>query len=430
MTSLTQITNDWQSLLGSEADALARAVGFIRREKKMTGSGFALTLMSGWLSDKDCSVATLAHAYVNSQRKTISRQGLNQRFTARAAHFMEVLVAQAVKKMLWRGRYKQSAAWFRHFPAVWVCDSTVIRLPDALSDVWQGTTGSSLKIQVCLDLQSGGFDQVSLHHGRCHDQHALAEPLQLPAGGLFLADLGYFKLARLAQISQQHGYWLTRYKGGTQVLDEDGQVIDLLQRLATIDRLDLPVRVGLTEQLPARLLACRVSDTVYAQRVAALHEWERRHQTQASATRHALCRWVIYLSNLPPERLTLDQVTLVYGLRWQIELLFKLWKSHLHLDQWRTHNVWRSLCEVYAKLLAIVFEHGLMSVAGCHDLRDSRVQAHQVIAKHAWSWAAAFSHGSTLRRALSHLLFCLRVGWKISTSASSQPTFQKMSALN
>jgi len=423
------MTKTWQTVLGSDANSIARTVGFIQREKKMTGSGFALTLMSGWLSDKASSLATLTHAYVNSQRQPLSRQGLNSRFTARAAHFMECLLAQAVKKVLWHGVQSQSNAWFKSFTAVWVCDSTVIRLPDALAALWHGTTGSSLKIQVALDLKYGGLEQVSFHHGRCHDQKCLADPLELPAGGLFLADLGYFHLARFAQLSQHNRYWLTRYKGGTQLLDAAGQVIDLVERLAGIDQLDLPVRVGKQEQLPCRLLACRVSDAVYAQRLDQLRDWERRHQTQASTTRHTLCRWVIYLSNLPPARLTVDQVSVVYSLRWQIELVFKLWKTHLQLDQWRTQNVWRSLCELYAKLLAILFEHGIMVLAGCHDLAQSRVQAHHVIAKHAWGLAAAFHHPPTFRRALSHLLLCLRVGWKISSSASSPPTFQKMRTL-
>ncbi len=159
MTTITHMTKTWQTVLGSDANSIARSVGFIQREKKMTGSGYALTLMSDWLSDKSSSLATLTHAYVNSQRQPLSRQGLNSRFTARAAHFMECLLAQAVKKVLWRGVQSQTNAWFKSFTAVWVCDSTVIRLPDALAALsgkveaklpdwlaryvnWSGTTGN------------------------------------------------------------------------------------------------------------------------------------------------------------------------------------------------------------------------------------------------------------------------------------------------
>ena len=36
--------------------------------------------------------------------------------------------------------------------------------------------------------------------------------------------------------------------------------------------------------------------------------------------------------------------------RWQIELLFKLFKSHTQVDTWQSQKPWRILCEVYAKI--------------------------------------------------------------------------------
>ncbi len=43
--------------------------------------------------------------------------------------------------------------------------------------------------------------------------------------------------------------------------------------------------------------------------------------------------------------------------RWQIELLFKLWKPYGCLDEWRTSHPWRILCEVDAKLMGLLLQH-------------------------------------------------------------------------
>jgi len=44
-------------------------------------------------------------------------------------------------------------------------------------------------------------------------------------------------------------------------------------------------------------------------------------------------------------------------IRWQIELLFKLWKSHGRVDEWRTKKPARIVCEIYAKLIGLVVQH-------------------------------------------------------------------------
>jgi hypothetical protein len=47
-------------------------------------------------------------------------------------------------------------------------------------------------------------------------------------------------------------------------------------------------------------------------------------------------------------------------LRWQIERLFRLWKEHGHIDEWRSKKPWRILCEVYGKLAAMLIQQWLI----------------------------------------------------------------------
>jgi hypothetical protein len=49
-----------------------------------------------------------------------------------------------------------------------------------------------------------------------------------------------------------------------------------------------------------------------------------------------------------------------------VELLFKLWKSQGHLDEWQSTNPAHILCELYAKLLAMLVEHWML-VESCWD---------------------------------------------------------------
>ena len=48
---------------------------------------------------------------------------------------------------------------------------------------------------------------------------------------------------------------------------------------------------------------------------------------------------------------------------YNIELLFKLWKSQGRVDESRSTKPWRILCEVYAKLLAMLVQHWVFLVS-------------------------------------------------------------------
>ena len=50
------------------------------------------------------------------------------------------------------------------------------------------------------------------------------------------------------------------------------------------------------------------------------------------------------------------------GVRWQFELVFKLWKQHDRFRRWQSAKPWAILCEVYAKLLGMVVQQWLTLV--------------------------------------------------------------------
>lgn len=64
--------------------------------------------------------------------------------------------------------------------------------------------------------------------------------------------------------------------------------------------------------------------------------------------------WTLLLTNAPAEKLPTSVVLEVYGVRWQVELAFKLAKSDLQLDHTSATQAERVQCEFYAKLIALL----------------------------------------------------------------------------
>ena len=104
--------------------------------------------------------------------------------------------------------------------------------------------------------------------------------------------------------------------------------------------------LGIDQRVPARLLAVRVPQDVAAARRRRLRAAAQKKGRQVSAVRLALAAWTVLVTNVPAARLTLREALVLARVRWQIELLFKLWKSHGRVDESRSTKPWRILCGV------------------------------------------------------------------------------------
>lgn len=278
----------------------------------------------------------------------VSVQGLEQRFGEASVVFMRSLLESGLEQVV---RNEAPSTLLPQFNGVYITDCTRL--------VWDKV---GVKMGVRWELQRGQL-QAHLSELKQHDQKTAVVEYAMPVGALHLGDLGFFKLQRFQNWNAQGVYWLTRLKVGTRLRTRDGETLDLLHLLeSTTEAFVLPIQVGVKTAFPAYIVAAPTPEAAYVKRYARLQEQARLDMRPLSARQTALAGWTIYLTNIPD--LTFAQAHTLARTRWQIELLFKLWKSQAKILVSRTADPLRQQSEGYAKLLGVLVAHWLLLVSG------------------------------------------------------------------
>jgi hypothetical protein len=424
MTHLTELAETMQALLTTQADEIARQCGFVKRKRKVSGANFAQTVVFTAMADSQPTENRL-HITAAAVGLNASRQALDKRFNAKGAEFLRELLRVAVEKMI---ASPVAIPLLQRFTSVEVFDSSTIALLDELADIHRGggsgTTTvpkAAIKMTVGLDLKSGKLRGPELGDGRAADLRAELAEADPPPGGLQLADLNYFSLTKFARWQKSGAYWISRLKSGTKVFNGQGHKIDLVTYLRAAGDADveIDVELGSEQRLPCRLIARRVPTEVAAQRRQRLLDKCKKRGNRPSALSLALCDWTILVTNVPRVLLSVEEGMALGRMRWQIELIFKLWKSRGRIDEWRGSKPRSALCETYGKLLAQLVRHWVI-VVGAWSLRDrSMTKAADIVATLAMSMAVALRCVGSLRRVLNHARQMMQIAARMEKHGKS-----------
>jgi hypothetical protein len=367
MSSVPRVASALQRTLLTVPAALERETGFCQRRSKCSGALFVQTLVFGFLAEPHPSLFTLTTTA--AQRGVLlSPQGLDQRFTPAGARLLEgVLTALATEVI---AADPVPISLLRRFPAVVLLDSTTITLPDALAPVWAGCGGrvathtqAALKVTIRWDLVTGHFDGPVLSAGRTQDRATALQHRPIPAGGIRIADVGFFSLQVCQELGAQSASFLSRLPAQTVLYPAGSdERLDLMTWLTEQGarpgtRAECAVDLGTDFRIPARLLAVRVPPEVAAERRATIEYDAHREGERPSVRALERADWTLLVTNVPAAQLTIAEALALLRARWQIELLFKLWKDLAQLDAWTTAKPDRIRCEVLAKLIAVVIAH-------------------------------------------------------------------------
>lgn len=468
--AVKQIIEEMQEVFLQRSDALAVSSGFCQRTSPISASAWVQGLVFGWLSDPNATVSSLARALAVAGTP-VSPQAVQQRFSEAGATLLrgvlEALTAHALREAAQRSPEKlqpchlsrqKHPQWLEAFPAIWLRDSTLIPLPSALHDKWPGTgkaktqtqTGeqsttapsASLKVSVKWEWHSGSIAPLHLTPGLDHDQKAARQQDALQekqghapqAGEMHVFDLGFFALDSLAKLHSQSAYFCCRYKAGvllqrldTPSADWCSSPLEWLQALpAEQPQAEWEVWLGDKAPIRVRLLAVRVPPAVALVRHEECLAQARRKGQRVSAARLALCGWNLFVTNAPACLLNASQARVLYGLRWQIERLFRLWKETLQVDEWRSQNPQRIECEVYAKLIGALLTQTLTAFCAWHDPARSLVKCAQTIAQHALGLLTHLCFDEALKRELQALQRACSVAAKLDYRKQKPATFQRL----
>jgi hypothetical protein len=352
-----------------DLDRLARLTGFNERigRGKLTGSMFLdlIVFNAEKLNEQtlESSCAFLSERYT----VLMKRQSLHERFNSSAVFFLS-----KVLENLLRQRFSQDSfiEEFKIYKRILIKDSTCFQVPADLHDKYPGSggkdTGSAVRIQFEYDILSGSIIQLRIDAFNHQDALNATESIDLVnPGDLVLRDLGYMhkKVLQKIDIDQEAAY-VARLDSRIDAYEmkEAGkyQRIDFSQLRAKMKQKNTPiiektVYLGADKLHRTRLIIALLPQEVEEMRLRKITiERKRNGSGEPSKELKVRSQLTLMITNETSAILPAEKVYTLYMVRWQIELVFKAWKSICGLSSFKMVKGDRVECYIYGRLILIL----------------------------------------------------------------------------
>jgi DDE family transposase len=352
----TMMATKFQSVL--DADVLnerGKQLGFSKRERLITPFRFGLSVVASMATEQVTTIADLHRQFnelwdLGADCKAFYKQLLN----STSPEFFRTSLCPIMGQLTMKVLGFEAGQAFSECNRLILQDGSSFALHKALADMFPGrfnaVSPAAVELHCTLDLLRDAPLTIALSPDTDteHDYRPAPESLR---GDLFLADRGDLDLTYLRDIDRQGGFCIVRGKAGLnpRVLNafrEDGQRIKscqerdlqaILSKFPQRQRADLEV-AWLIEHAPFRLRL--------------IVSWNPETNC-----------FDYLLTNLSQDRYPIRTIWLGYKRRWQVELLFKEWKSYTNLHTFDTEKATIAEALIWASLVASALKRFLAHAA-------------------------------------------------------------------
>lgn len=299
----------------------------------------------------------------------ITKQSLNKHFSYESVFFLKNVFLHLLNSKLNLNPITEKNI-LNNFSKVKICDATYIHLPKSYKNKYLGfagaASGSGIKIQLEYDLKTGNIENIDIKNGVFSDTKYLEKiESTLEKNELSLKDMGYWKLSHVKNIIEKEAFFISKLKANTNVYTKENDkyvklnISELSNKIKEKESLELKdVYIG-NEKIKLRLVLSKLPELKAKLKLEKKVKEAKKKGNKMSKESLELSNINMFVSNLS-EDLTKEEILKLYSLRWQIEILFKIWKSVLNIDKIKDVKIERFECYLYGKLIYILISNKIV----------------------------------------------------------------------
>lgn len=237
-------------------------------------------------------------------------------------------------------------------------DGTLIKEPGQFGTQWRMHYSFSLPDMTC------DFFKLTKTEGPGTSEGL--EQFEIRPNDVMLSDRGFCRFNCFSHVAAGGGYSCVRWNSGALPLyNEDGSTFDILRlfRACPSEGMCGEANVFIHgkasgEVLPCRVCIIRKSDEAAARARRSLYRVASKKQLGVPAQLTLLtCDFIILITTLPPDVFSLENVLELYRLRWQVELVFKRFKSIARIGALPKYTDSSAMAWLYGKMfIALLIE--------------------------------------------------------------------------
>jgi hypothetical protein len=366
-------------------DEIAFKTKFLKRKTKITPELFLSLCVFGGEDLCISSLVQLKSRIENMKDIRISPQALDQRFNKTAVDFLRTVFYEMLKiqnKVL----IDKESLLKNHFKAIKVVDSTSVVLPESFKNTYKGCGGSgsasaaAIKIQLQLDVLTGGFINFDISRGASNDADYLPTlEKSIEANELYLKDLGYLNLDHFRKIEELKAYYISKMKSTISIFRENEnpemtakgmikestryikidiqEIVEPLAEGETIELLDIYIGKN---KLKTNMILTKLPQESKKNREKKFYNEIRKGKKKATDKNMFWNSINVYITNIPTSILEKEQIHDIYSLRWQVELMFKIWKSLFKINKVKKVKLERLQCFLYGRLISLLLTSSIV----------------------------------------------------------------------
>ena len=372
------LVKDFTDLISKDRiNEIARKSKFVQRDSgKMTGETFFELAIFDNINLCTESLEALSTFLFRKKNIEITSQALDERFNEKSVAFLKTVFNEMIMLKA-SNSFGINTAFTSHFNRIQITDSSIGELPTSCKSLYKGYGGnaaeSAVKVQFTFDIKSGNIGLIDVGDVTNSDGGYLKTlDKSREKNDLEIKDLGYYSIKNFDKIAKEGSFYLSRLKVGSLVYvinpNPDKFATGNIKKSSEYIKLDLKIEAGNLkpgeikeikvfageDKVECRLILNRLPEEAVAKKLENQKKIARKKQIEISDNSIDLSIVNMYITNVSADILPKEIVYLIYSIRWQIEIIFKVLKSVFAFDKVKAVKQERIDCHLYSTLIRIL----------------------------------------------------------------------------